>query len=157
MTSIAPASVIARVLTSALACLPLIVFAAPANAYDRRVTAESREYSYSAILPGCEDTGVLGKVTSRFEDRERDYRNSTLSIVELRNVRTVAFRPNGLDLIPRRYCTATAITSDNVKRRLDYFVVEDASIIGWSYNVEWCVSGLDFSYSYDGRCRAARP
>ena len=134
-----------------------LLLCSPAHAFNERVRAEDRAYPYTANLPVCEDTGVLGKVVSRFEDRERDYRNSNLSIVEVRDVRTVAFRPNGPDLIPRRYCTATVLTSDLIKRRLDYFVAEDASIIGWTYGVEWCVAGLDFSHTYGGRCQGARP
>ena len=129
----------------------------PAGAYDNRVRAEDREFGYTASLPECTDSAVVGLVTKRFNDREQDYRNSSLTIAEVRDVRTVGFRPNGLDLIPRRYCTATVVTSDLVKRKLDYFVVEDGSIIGWTWGVEWCVSGLDFSYAYGGRCHTARP
>ena len=129
----------------------------PAGAYDKRVRAEDREFGYTASLPECTDLAVVGLVTKRFNDREQDYRNSSLTIAEVRDVRTVGFRPNGLDLIPRRYCTATVVTSDLVKRKLDYFVVEDGSIIGWTWGVEWCVSGLDFSYAYGGRCHTARP
>ena len=142
---------------AAIALFSSSVMVAPANAYDNRVRAEDREFGYTARLPECTDPGVVGLVTKRFNDREADYRNSSLVIAEVRDIKFVGFRPNGLDLIPRRYCTATVVTSDLVKRRLDYFVVEDGSIIGWSWGVEWCVSGLDFSYAYGGRCHTARP
>ncbi|MBY0611830.1 MAG: hypothetical protein K2P80_06565 [Beijerinckiaceae bacterium] len=141
----------------ALALVSALLVSSPALAFNKRIRAEDREYPYTANIPACEDTGVISKVVGRFEDRERDYRNSNLSIVEVRDVRPVAFRPNGPDLIPRRYCTAQVVTSDLVKRRLDYFVVEDASVIGWTWGVEWCVSGLDFSHTYGGRCKGARP
>ena len=131
--------------------------AGPGWAYNQRGRAEDREYRYSAILPGCENQGVLDTVTGRFADRELDYRNSSLTIVELHTIRTVAFRPNGPDLIPRRYCSAVVRTSDLVKRSLDYFIVEDGSQIGFTYGVEWCVSGLDYSYTYGARCSGARP
>ncbi len=122
-----------------------------------RIPAENREYPYDARLPACEDTSVTGLISSRFAQREQNYWNNTLTMVDVTHIRTVAFRPNGSDLIPRRYCHATVLFSDHKKRGVDYIIVEDASIIGWTWGVEWCVAGLERHLSYDGRCRAARP
>jgi len=135
----------------------LVGVVTPVQAFDRRQPAETRDFPYTGTLPACEDPSVVGLVTRRFDDREENYFGSILRIAEVRDIHTLGYRPDGLDLIPRRYCAATAITSDLIKRQLYYFVVEDASIIGWTWGVEYCVSGLDVYYSYDGRCRAARP
>ena len=131
-------------------------FPLEASALEREL-AERREYPYTANLPACEDQAVTSLVASRFAGREADYWKTGLRIDLIDHIKTVGFRPNGPDLIPRRYCTATVVTSDQRKRRMDYIIVEDAGIIGWSYGVDWCISGLDRNYAYDGRCRAARP
>ncbi len=122
-----------------------------------RIAAETREYAFNARLPACEDGAVTGLIASRFAGREASYWKSNLQISEVSHIRMVGFRPNGPDLIPRRYCSATVVTSDLKKRRMDYIIVESAGIIGWSYGVEWCLSGLDRNYAYDGGCRSARP
>ena len=121
------------------------------------ILAEAREYSYTAQLPACADGGVTGLIAGRFEAREKEFWASNLSVNEILKIKETGFRPNGLDIIPRRYCSATIVLSDLKKRQIDYFITEDAGIIGWNYGVDWCVSGLDRSYAYDGQCRAARP
>ncbi len=122
-----------------------------------RVKAEHREYPYDAILPECKDSVVTGLIASRFAERETNFWASSLAIHEVNQIKQRGFRPNGSDLIPRRYCSASVRLSNNKKHRLDYVVIEDSGIIGMNYGVEWCVSGLDRNYAYDGGCRAARP
>jgi hypothetical protein len=122
-----------------------------------RIQAENREYAYDAVLPACNDGGVTGLIASRFAERETNFWKSNLSISEVSQIKPRGFRPNGSDLIPRRYCTANVQLSNHKKHRLDYIIVEDAGIIGLNYGVEWCISGLDRNYAYDGGCRAARP
>ena len=46
------------------------------------------------------------------------------------SIERTAWRPWGLDFIPRRFCTAVATTSDGVRRRVDYSVRESLGIIG---------------------------
>jgi hypothetical protein len=133
-----------------------IIYIAPAIALER-IQAETREYAYDAVLPACNDGDVTGLIASRFADRETNFWNSSLTINGLSKIKQSGFRPNGSDLIPRRYCTANVQLSNNKKHRLDYIIVEDAGIIGMNYGVEWCISGLDRNYAYDGGCRAARP
>lgn len=69
----------------------------------------------------------------------------------------MAWRPWGLDFIPRRYCTGKVITSDGMRRRIDYSVREDLAIIGSNWGVEWCVQGLDRNWAYQPDCKMARP
>jgi hypothetical protein len=145
-----------RTTTLAGALLMATLCHASANA-EERVPAEQREYPYSASLPACDDQGVLNKISGRLSGREFWFWSNDLSITDVKEIRMVGFRPNGPDLIPRRYCHAAVVTSDNQKRVMDYNIIEDAGIIGWGYGVEWCISGLERNYSHDGDCRTARP
>jgi NADH:ubiquinone oxidoreductase subunit len=150
----------------------LALSAGTAFANTPRIRAEDRVYAYDAQVAACEDAGVIGRIQSRFGFREAEFWNSSLQIVTVDRIRTTHFRPNGQDLIPRRYCQARVITSDGKHRALYYNIVEDAGITGWhgslflglvrfptpgSYNVEWCVDGLDRHRTYAQNCRMARP
>jgi hypothetical protein len=154
--------------------LASMAFASPAAANAPRTPAQSpdRVFPYDAQLPECGDAGVLGKIASRFNAREARDWNSTLEIKGLDRARQTHFRPNGADLIPRRYCTARALLSDGKHRTVTYYLVEDQGITGWhgslfsgllrfptpsSYGIEWCVSGLDRHRVHAQDCRMARP
>jgi hypothetical protein len=156
--------------TAALAVLAIGAGAALANS--PRIPAEQRYYAYDAQVAACDDPGVIGRIQSRFNWREGAHWNSTLQLATVDRIRETHFRPNGRDLIPRRYCAARAITSDGKHRPLYYYIVEDAGITGWhgslllgliryptpgSYNVEWCIDGLDYLRTYAQNCRMARP
>jgi hypothetical protein len=119
--------------------------------------AEKRIVPFHANLPACEDAGVLGTLSSRFAAREAGYWNSPLTIVNVEYPRQTAFRANGIDLVPRRYCTATVTTSDLKRRKVDYNIIEGGGFLGFSWGVEYCVGGLDRSYAYAPYCQMARP
>lgn len=124
----------------------------------REVTpAERRVIPYVAELPLCGDTAVLERVTEAFAAKEAQFWNSSLTIVEYDTIRPVAFRPWGLDHIPRRFCTATATVSDGRRRRVDYSVREDLDFMGLGWGVEFCVQGLDRNLAFSPSCRMARP
>ena len=72
-------------------------------------------------------------------------------------IRPLAWRPWGLDHIPRRFCTAMAVVSDGRRRRVDYSIREDLGFIGGSYGTEFCVHGLDRNWAYQPNCSMARP
>lgn len=121
--------------------------------------AERREIPFDTRFPLCHDPAVLERITARFAEREARYWQSPLTIEAYEHIRPVAWRPWGLDTIPRRFCTGTAVTSDGRKRRIDYSVREDLelTLFGNSWGVEWCVAGLDRNLAYAPNCRAARP
>ncbi len=161
-----------RLVTALISAAVLAATFLPASANSPRGRAEERVFAYDAQLPACDDPGVVGRIQSRFDGREPRYWNSNLQLTGVDRIRETHFRPNGQDLIPRRYCTARALLSDGKYHRLDYNLVEDAGITGWhgslffglvrfptsaSYNVEWCVSGLDRHNTYAPDCRMARP
>jgi hypothetical protein len=121
------------------------------------VPAERRYDPYAGILPTCADPSVFARIQSLFHDRETEFWKSGLEIVNLTNVREIGFRSDGLDYIPRRYCTARVFLNNQDTRPVTYTIVEDAGFIGLGYDVEWCVGGLDRLDAYGGACRDARP
>jgi hypothetical protein len=127
-----------------------------ANAREQ-VPAEERWWPYAAQLPGCDDPAVLDRIRSRFAGKESGYWSSSLSIGPIDHIRTTSFRPNGLDLIPRRYCRATAHLSNRRASTLYYSVIEDAGIIGYTYGVHFCLTAYDRNWANAPECKMARP
>jgi hypothetical protein len=130
---------------------------ASATAAREMTPAEKRIYPYDTQIPACHDVAVLEKIASYFAEKESKFWQSSLRISEYEQIRPVAWRPWGLDFIPRRYCTGEVITSDGMRRRIDYSVREDLAIIGSNWGVEWCVQGLDRNWAYQPDCKMARP
>ena len=110
---------------------------------------------YDAVVPLCES--ALGEIQAGFSDKEGQFWHSNLQIVGFENVKEVAFRPWAEGTIPRRFCTATAMVSDGVKRKLNYSIGESTGFIGVFSGVEWCVVGLDRNWAYNPKCRMALP
>ncbi|MGO4707247.1 hypothetical protein AB4072_15905 [Microvirga sp. 2MCAF38] len=124
----------------------------------REITpAEKRDSSYNANLPACEDPLVLQSVSSRFSIKEGRFWNSPLEIVAFEEVHEVAWRPWGLDYIPRRFCSGTVLVSDGIQRRINYSVREKLGFLGISWGTESCIDGLDRDYSYAPACKQALP
>jgi hypothetical protein len=158
------------VATAAFAVLALSASAALANS--PRIRAEERVFAYDAQVAACDSPSVISRIQRRFDRREAEFWNSGLRLAGVDRIRETHFRPNGLDLIPRRYCAARATTSDGKHRPLYFYIVEDAGVTGWhgslllgliryptpgSFNVEWCIDGLDRHRTYAQNCRMARP
>jgi hypothetical protein len=147
----------------------LAALAAPADARNT-YPAERRVFAYDAQVPRCDDAGVIGRITQRFNDREATYYQG-LRLSGVDRVRQTGFRSNGRDFIPRRYCQARVLTSDGRRRHLFYVLAEDAGISGWhgsigvlrigwptgGYGLEWCVAGLDRHLAYAPGCVMTQP
>ncbi len=106
----------------------------------------------------CGQSWVLGKITSRF-------RHQVLNVPHLPNVRITDFQgiyerrylPAEEDHpIGRRYCGATVILSDGQGRDIWYLIEEGQGFASIGDNVEFCVSGFDRWYVYNGACRVLR-
>jgi hypothetical protein len=119
--------------------------------------AEGRDSPYSGIIPPCDDSGVLGTISSRFAGNESDYWNSTIEIGTYKDIREISLRGNGLSYIPRRYCAARAVMNDNSEHTIIYQVQESLGFVGWGYGVEWCVVGYDREHAYSPACSSLRP
>lgn len=131
-----------RTLMMALATTATLA-AAPAGLAREEIPAETRELPYSANLPVCDSPGVLSEIQSRFSRTERRYWHSNAEILQIDGVRQAAFRPHGLDLIPRRYCQAVATMSDHRRLTLRYAIVEDTGLFGYGAGVQYCLDGYD--------------
>lgn len=144
--------------TAATAVVVIAGCSAALAAMDRpQVPAEKRYDSYSGELPGCADFWVSERIRTRFQARESEFWKSGLEIVRLDQPQEIGFRSNGLDYIPRRYCVAKAVMNDKAVREVSYSIEQDLGIIGWGFDVEWCIQGLDRNYAYEPNCKIARP
>lgn len=120
----------------------------------REITAaEERELPFDAQIPVCHDPAVLERITAQFAERETRFWTSNLRLVRYEHIRPVAWRPWGLDYVPRRLCTGTVLVSDGRKRRVTYQVKEDLGFLGTSWGVTWCVVGLDRHRAYEPACQ----
>jgi hypothetical protein len=112
---------------------------------------------YDGVLPPCDAQAALGKIASRFGDKERTYWNSSLKIAGFDQIREIAYRPWAANTIPRRFCSAIVRISDGSNRPLHYSIGEDTGMIGSTWGVEWCVVGLDRNWAYNPACKLAQP
>jgi hypothetical protein len=112
---------------------------------------------YDGVLPPCDAQAALGKITSRFGEKEHAFWNSALTIAGFDQIREIAYRPWAANTIPRRFCSAIVYISDGSKHPLHYSISEDTGMIGVTWGVEWCVVGLDRNWAYNPACKMARP
>jgi hypothetical protein len=127
--------------------------------------SEARWSPFFAVLPGCDDSGVLSTISSRFDETENTFWGGAHAIGAFERVREIGFRSNGLSYIPRRYCVARAamvdprvMTPDRTRMRtVIYAIGANSGIIGVSWGVEWCVVGLDRQLAYAPDCLVLRP
>ena len=112
---------------------------------------------YDGNLPACNTRAALDNIAGDFATKESRFWQSDLKIVSFDDVREGAYRPWAADTIPRRFCSAKAHVSDGRWHRVYYFIAEDTGIIGASWGVQWCVSGLDRNWAYNPACRMAQP
>lgn len=118
--------------------------------------AENRIIPMYGNLPACDDPAVLGEITSWFDSRESKFWGP-LRAVGYDRIRPIGFRSWGDDMIPRRFCTGRIALNDGSLHRVDYSVRENLGLFGWTWNVNWCVNGLDRHRSYAPGCQMARP
>jgi hypothetical protein len=141
-----------------LAVLSAVLPAAPASAAN---WAELNFYlpgpRYDGVLPPCDSYDALGKITSRFGEKESTFWNSALKIQGYEQIHEVAFRPGPANAIPRRFCTGIVHISDGTKHALVYSIGEDTGMIGATWGVEWCVVGVDRNWAYNPACKMAMP
>ena len=119
--------------------------------------AEQRDQPYAGLIKQCNDPMAVGYIKGAFAGRELEYWHSGLTIVGFDDIHEIGFRSNGLDYIPRRYCQARALMSDNKVRPVSYEIVEGGGGIGFADNVVWCVVGLDRNDAFAPACKEAQP
>ena len=134
--------------------------ATPVLAQDNSYPAETWTVPYSGKLnefPPCETQSIRALISRRFAATRSEYWGEPTAILDIDDVKTIGFRPEGLSYIPRLYCEGVAQTSDGVKRRIVYSIIEEAGMSGIGFGVDWCVVGLDPNNAYAPACRAAMP
>jgi hypothetical protein len=112
---------------------------------------------YDALVPLCDDPGVLREISAKFAHKETEYWTSNLEILGIDRVREAAFRPWSAQTIPRRFCSGVARISDGRRHVVRYSIAETSGWLGVSWGVEWCVVGLDRNWAYNPTCLMARP
>jgi hypothetical protein len=109
------------------------------------------------VLPACDAQAALGKIASRFGEKEHAFWNSALTIAGFDKIREIAYRPWAANTIPRRFCSAMVRISDGTWHPMSYSIGEDTGMIGQTWGVEWCVVGLDRNWAYNPACKMAQP
>ncbi|MCX7341502.1 MAG: hypothetical protein NT037_13460 [Hyphomicrobiales bacterium] len=138
---------------SAIAAFGLSVVAQAAGA---TTPAENRYAGYAARpLPACASGEVLSEVAGWFASREAFYWGTGLSINAFDKIRETGLRPWGASYVPRRFCSARVHMSDGRLRHVNYFVRESIGHFGNTWEVIWCVTGLDRHRTYAPNCEQA--
>ncbi len=106
----------------------------------------------------CAQSRHLSRITSRFAHQVRNVPDlPNVSILEFRDLREQRYLPEDEDhQIARRYCAGTVVLSDGHARDIWYLIEGRMGYAGIGDNVEFCVSGFDRWYVYNGGCRILR-
>jgi hypothetical protein len=122
--------------------------------------AEQRALPYNGDLPTCDDWLVLKELSFDIGANQWTYWDSAASSLEIRDydkVGEIGYRANGVDVIPRRYCSARARFNDGRTRVVKYNLIESGGFIGIGHGLEYCVVGLDHEHAFSPACAAAGP
>jgi len=109
--------------------------------------------------PGvCAEQRFLGKITNRFRYQVTHVPNlPDVAIVGFYGIHQHRYKAASEKWpIGRRYCGATVELSDGQQREMWYLIEEGMGFASIGDNVEFCVSGFDRWYVYNGRCRVLR-
>jgi capsid protein len=103
----------------------------------------------------CAQSRHLSRITSRFAYQVKNVPDlPDVSIMEFRDLREQRYLPEDEDhQISRRYCAGTVVLSDGHAREIWYLIEGRMGFVGIGDNVEFCVSGFDRWYVYNGGCR----
>lgn len=107
-------------------------------------------------FPECHEVKVLGDIVERFNWAEEETWKRGIYMSDLDDVRARLLQDDVDRLVPRRYCRATATLTSGHHRTVFYLIEGGGGFSGNSFNVEFCVEGLDPWRVHDGSCRALR-
>ena len=101
---------------------------------------------------------VLNKITCGFAHLVRTVPHlPDVQITDFRRINERRYQPAEENWpIGRRYCDARVVLSDGHERTIWYLIEEGQGFAGVGDNVEFCVSGFDRWYVYNGACRVLR-
>jgi capsid protein len=106
----------------------------------------------------CAEARHLSRISDRFAYQVRHVPElPDVAITEFRNIYEHRYLPEDEEHpISRRYCGATVLLSDGHSRDIWYLIEGRMGFVGIGDNVEFCVSGFDRWYVYNGACRVLR-
>lgn len=116
-------------------------------------------YSRKGEARFCDDAGVLGRIADKFHYQVTHVPNlPDVRIVDFKRIHQNRNSVASEDWpIGRRYCGAKVTLSDGRDRDVWYLIEAGMGLAGIAGdNVEFCVSGFDRWYVYNGRCRVLR-
>ncbi|MBS3650608.1 hypothetical protein KEU06_18510 [Pseudaminobacter sp. 19-2017] len=139
----------------ALAIVGLISSALGWNSSAQAADVSVGTYVYNGP---CAEQRFLNQIYNRFRYQVRHVPGlPDVSILEFRDIHERRYEGDSTDWpIPRLYCGATVVLSDGDIRDMWYLVEYGMGFAGVGNNVEFCVSGFDRWYVYNGRCRVLR-
>jgi hypothetical protein len=140
------------------AALALVAFAAVAGIVASGGRASAGSLLSNLEARACEDPYILAKIRDRFRHQTRNVPNlPDVDITDFRGIHEHRYLPYAEDWpIARRYCGATAALSDGSDRTIWYLIEDGMGFVGIGDNVEFCVSGFDRWFVYNGHCRILR-
>ncbi|MEQ1953213.1 hypothetical protein [Mesorhizobium sp. CN2-181] len=142
---------VVKTLVAAALALGGVTFASISHAADYLVQRHKE-------ISACENPLFLGKISDRFTYQVHNVPNlPDVRIEDFRDIREHRYLPETEEWpIARRYCAATVVLSDGRKHDLWYLIEGRMGFVGIGENVEFCVSGFDRWFVYNGRCRVLR-
>ncbi|MGO8740129.1 hypothetical protein [Rhodoblastus sp.] len=143
--------------SAVLAAVLLALGAGAAAAAPRERAEDFYTLPYDGRMPQCDDGVSLFEITQRFASAEAFTFNSPLRITGFNDIREYAFRANGAEFIPRRYCVAKASFNDSRVRTIKYTIIERGGLMSFNRGVDWCVVGLDRYRAYSPLCDVVGP
>jgi len=148
--------IIARRMVAALASIFSVAGGlAPATAAD--MIAPGHVY-YDQESQACAEGWVLSRIADKFRYQVTHVPNlPDVGLVDFRDIHQNRYEPALSDSeITRRYCEATAYTSDGRRHAMWYLIEDRAGFAGLGHNVEFCLVNFDRWKVYNGRCRVLR-
>ncbi len=117
-------------------------------------TSSSTAFPKQDKFPACNSEKVIKTIGKRFNKTEKIYwekRGLVLNTVQKPHLHTDNAFP--ASPIKRRYCHGDAIFENGKKRRIHYLIEKGTGFAGFTWNVEYCIHGLDPWNYYDGNCQ----
>jgi hypothetical protein len=123
--------------------------------------AEAFEHVLKVIVsdesvPACQEGAVLETIRSKFSTADDRVLKAGLGVGTIDRITQVYAGQNDPSHYARRYCEARATLNNGKATRLYYLVEQEAGFVGATWNVEFCLEGLDPWHVHDGRCHTVR-
>ena len=140
----------ATVLAAAMAISSLVMASTPTSAALLDLVIQHKTF------PECHDEKVLKKIIKRFNYAENRTWHRGFTLDDIERTRESLGQSTYESPIPRRYCRGHALLSNGRHPTVFYLIEGGQGFAGNSFNVEFCISGLDEWNDHDGSCRALR-